>query len=154
MMVLNICLSKIEPIENIELVSDNEELQEICEAMPIAEGKISAVLNTNEYQVCISCTGNVNLINDHIGQCIKCFATVKLSKYGSHKSAHFINTSASGKNWQLMAYNDMLLLMTAGIDGGSVMEKLLNIGSIKLLTTPIMSLKQLCMTVKQLNLII
>uniref|UniRef100_A0A1X7VA58 Replication protein A OB domain-containing protein n=1 Tax=Amphimedon queenslandica TaxID=400682 RepID=A0A1X7VA58_AMPQE len=63
-------ITKIETIESIELVSDNEELQEICEAMPIAEGKISAVLNTDEYQVCITCTGNVNSIKDHIRQCI------------------------------------------------------------------------------------
>uniref|UniRef100_A0A1X7T045 Replication factor A C-terminal domain-containing protein n=1 Tax=Amphimedon queenslandica TaxID=400682 RepID=A0A1X7T045_AMPQE len=71
----------IEPIKDIELISDHKEeaFEEIIQPM-IAEGEISAVLNISDYLVCINCNRNVQTVNQTMGSCTKCNATVKLAK--------------------------------------------------------------------------
>uniref|UniRef100_A0A1X7U809 Replication protein A OB domain-containing protein n=1 Tax=Amphimedon queenslandica TaxID=400682 RepID=A0A1X7U809_AMPQE len=121
----------IERIDNIELISDSEDLQDVPQIM-VAEGEISAVLYINDYSVCISCNGNVQSTDGNIGRCIKCSATVKMSKCIAHQSARFIVTSSTRKNWQLTAYNEQLKTMTKNVMGESLTEKLLNIDQVKL----------------------
>ena len=94
----------IHQIQDIELISDYDEDDLLSLPLKmIAEGEISAILSVTDYLACVSCNGHVNTVNETIGKCTKCGATLKLSKCSSNKSARFIISSHDGKKWQLTA---------------------------------------------------
>ena len=123
----------IHQIQDIELISDYDEDDLLSLPLKmIAEGEISAILSVTDYLACVSCNGHVNAVNETIGKCTKCDATLKLSKCSSNKSARFIISSDDGKKWQLTAYDEELHLMTINCTGDTILDKLLNTTTLKL----------------------
>lgn len=97
----------------------------------VATGETIAVLSLTNYWSCMSCTGTVRSINDVLGKCVKCDATIKLSKCNDSKSARIV-VSGNDKKWYLTAYNEHLEALVEGEQGSSLEEKLLNTNNITL----------------------
>ena len=125
--------SIIEPIADIQEVSDDDEFELQAEITPmVAKGEISAVMQISDYITCVNCNGNVLTTNTLIGKCSKCKPTVKLNRCHTTQSAKFIISSEGNTNWHLIAYNDELMAIIKDVDGASIENKLFNSGELKL----------------------
>lgn len=82
--------TSIEPIQDIQEISDDDYDEETSQILLVATGEIVAVLSISDYSSCVSCTGMVQSINEVLGKCTKCGATLKLNKCNQSKSAKIV----------------------------------------------------------------
>lgn len=87
----------------------------------MAKGKITAVIEVDEYAACLSCTGIVTSINNVAGQCN--VHKLKLGKCRKSFHTKFVVEGEAGKTWHLIAFEDQLMTITAGQECQDISKK-------------------------------
>lgn len=101
----------------------------------VAEGEIAAVLSIDHYISCISCKGKVNPVSEVVGECLKCYAKVKMSRCGHNTSVKFVVEGSQNKSWRLTAFKEQLDAIIADEQGNSIEDKMLCAPPMKLYYT-------------------
>ena len=126
-----ISISSISEISDIgDTVDDNSD-DELPVGRECIEGEITAVLNVNQYSSCINCKAKVNNINEVIGECTKCGATLKMSKCPNTNTVRFVVEDTNHVSTTLTAFSDTIKAIIESEAGCSVAERMLSTGPMK-----------------------
>ena len=82
--------TSINEVADIGVIVSSDPEDEVIKGRQSMEGEITAVLSVSQYFLCMSCKAKVNKINNTLGYCSKCDATVKLSKCTNNSSAKIV----------------------------------------------------------------
>ena len=82
--------TSISKVADIGVIVSSDPEDEIIKGRQSMKGETTAVLSVSQYFSCMSCKAKVNKINKTLGNCLKCDATVKLSKCTNNSSAKIV----------------------------------------------------------------
>ena len=99
---------EIEEIEDIGEVADDDGLDNGNGGVVVVKAEIVAIIGIESYRSCRNCNAKVSTVNKFMGECNKCNAKIKLSRCGEKNVARVILEDATGKEYKLSIFDDIL----------------------------------------------